>query len=122
MKINPFEFVRAINEKQTVQSTAHYNPYLSNNSLSYHLDCVLVANEMNRYPNLPGECQFDFLYGTIRKGRRFAPWHKSENPPFLEEVMEYYNYSRPKAMEALQVLTQADLREIKTKLDKGGAS
>ena len=122
MAVNPFEFVKAINEKKAIQPLTDFNPYLANGSFSYHLDCVLIANEMNAHPNLPVECQFDFLNGSIRKGKRFCPWHKVEDSPYLEAVMEYYNYSRAKALEALQVLTQADLRDIQQKLDKGGAS
>ena len=122
MTTNPFDLVKAINEKKTVQSSADYNPFLSNVSFSYHLDCVLIANEMNAHPNLPVECQYDFMFGSIRKGKRFCPWHKPEENPYLEVVMEYYNYSKAKALEALQVLTQSDLRDIKQKLDKGGAS
>ena len=122
MDLNPFDYVKSINQKTPVSQMAGYNPYLSNNSFSYYLDCVLVANEMNRYPNLPSECQYDFLYGSIRKGKRFSPWHKVEENPYVELVMKYYNYSKAKALEALQVLTQSDLRDIQQKLDTGGPS
>lgn len=122
MAVNPFDYVKAINEKKTLLEPSGFNSYLAIRSFSYHLDTVLVANEMNKYPDLPPEVQYAFLYENIRKGRRFSPWYKEQEVPHLEMVMEYYNYSKQKALAALQVLTQSDLREIKTKLDKGGRS
>ena len=31
-----------------------YVPFMVNRSLSYHMDCILYANEMNLYPRLIG--------------------------------------------------------------------
>ena len=118
--MNPFDFVRSINEKQTIKSMVGYNPYLTNHSLSYNLDTCLLANEMNLRSNLSSFMQYQFLYHTVRKGRRFGRWTKPQDPPHLEMVMEYYSYGKQKALAALEVLTQSDLREIAKKLDKGG--
>lgn len=120
--MNPFDFVRSINEKQIVKSMVGYNPYLCNHSLSYSLDTSLLANEMNRYPNLPPECQYDFLYGTVRKGKRYNKWYKYHDHPFLELVMNHYQCSKQKALEALTVLTQSDIKSIIQSGDKGGNS
>ena len=118
--MNPFDYVKAINEKRPIAHIRDYNPFLTNRALSYYLDTVLIANEMNKSPMLPHQCQFDFLNEHIRKGKRYTSWYKETENPHLEMVMEYYNYSKQKALAALQVLTQADLRDIQTKLDKGG--
>ena len=120
MKLGPFEYVTAINQKTKVAHTRDYNPFLANLALSYSMDTIMMANEMNQYPSLPAECQFDFLYMSVRKGKRFNKWYKEEEIPYLEEVMEYYGYSKSKALEALQVLTQEQLRNIIKEMDKGG--
>ncbi len=120
MAINPFDYVNAINEKKKVDNTINYNPYLTNISFSYSLDTVMLANEMNRYPRLPPPMQFDFLYGTVRKGKRFNKWYKETEHPHLEAVMEYYQYSKQKALQALEVLTQDNIRDIIDSMDKGG--
>ena len=117
---NPFDYVKAINEKKPVDNMVGYNPYLTNMALSYALDGVLLANEMNFFHGLPPECQFEFLYGGVRKGRRWSKWYKEEENPHVEIVMEYFGYSKQKALEALQVLTQENIRDIKKLLDKGG--
>ena len=120
MKIGPFEFVKSINEKTKVAHTRDYNPFLANIAMSYSVDTLMLANEMNQYPSLPPQCQFDFLYQTVRKGKRFNKWYKEQETPYVEEVMAYYGYSKSKALEALQVLTQDQLRDIVKKMDTGG--
>ena len=119
-KMNPFDLVTAINEKKQVADPTQYNPYLSNMAFSYSLDTVMLANEMNCRPNLPPECQFDFMFGTVRKGKRFNKWYKEPDYPHLDVVMEYYGYSKKKALQALEVLTQQDIRDIIESMDKGG--
>ena len=120
-KLNPFDYVKSINEKKPIDHVRDYNPYLTNRSLSYHLDTALIANEMNKYPRLPAVCQYDFHYHAVRQGRRYGGWYKEEENPHLEMVMEYYGYSKQKALEALTVLTQENLRDIKKRMDKGGS-
>ena len=120
MALNPFDYVKSINEKTTVESMAGYNPYLANISFSNSIDTVLIVNEMNRLHNLPPEAQYDFLYGSISKRRRWGKWYKAEENPHLHMVMEFYGYSEQKALEALQLLTQENLRDIKLQMEKGG--
>ena len=118
--MNPFDYVKAINEKNPVEQYGDYNPYLTNMSLSYAMDGVMLANEMNFYYELPPEAQFAFLYSGVRKGRRWNKWYKEEEVNNLEAVMEYYNYSKEKAKEALQVLTQENIRDILKSQERGG--
>ena len=120
MAVNPFDLVKAINEKKPVDNPGNYIPYLSNIAFSYSLDTVMLANEMNCYPNLPPDVQFDFMYEVVRKGKRYTKWYKEDDNPHLETVMEYYNYSKQKALQALQVLTQDNIRDIIQLMDKGG--
>ena len=118
--MNPFDYVKAINEKKEIEHLRDYNPFLVNRSLSYSMDTVMLANEMNMYPRLPPEMQYDFLYDTVRRARRYTKWVKVQDPPHLEAVQEYYGYSKEKALTALQVLTQDNIRDILRELDKGG--
>ena len=120
MKTNPFDYIKSINEKTSIGHSNLYNPFLGNLSLSYSLDTLLLANEMNQYPNLPPLLQYDFLYGTVKKGRRYNKWYKHEDPPHLEAIMKYYGYSKKKAYEALEVLTQDQIRKIISSQDTGG--
>ena len=120
MAVNPFDYVKAINEKRKISDPSFYNPFLSNRAFSYHLDTILIANEMNKYPDLSPELQFAFMNQFVRQGRRFSSWYKEEDVPNLELVMEFFDCSKQKALQALQVLTQDQLRQIKERMDKGG--
>tara|TARA_R110002050_G_scaffold88976_3_gene187468 strand:- start:305 stop:670 length:366 start_codon:yes stop_codon:yes gene_type:complete len=120
MAVNPFDYVKAINEKRPIDNHSSYTPFLSNRAFSYNLDTILAANEMNKHPDLPPEVQFSFMNEAIRKGRRYSAWYKGEIHPNLEIVMQFFNCSQQKALQALQVLTQENLKEIKQRMDTGG--
>jgi len=98
-----------------------YNSYIINRALSYHMDCVLYVNELNKHPNLEKDLQYQYLLNTIRPmKRKFQPWQKSEVDKNIECVKVYFGYSNEKAKEALRILTDEQIAEIKRKTDKGG--
>jgi len=101
-------------------SEKEYAPYIINRCLSGHIDCVMYANEMNKYNFLPKKLQYDFFINIIRKKKRFSPWLKQEKNKDLELVKSYYGYSNEKAKQALRILTKTQLDFIKSKLETGG--
>jgi Bacteriophage clamp loader A subunit len=101
-------------------STKEYAPYIINRCLSGHIDCLMYANEMNKYSSLDKKLQYDFFINTIRKKKRFSPWLKQEKIKDLEVVKSYYGYSNEKAKQALNILTKEQLDFIKSKLETGG--
>ena len=121
-KLSPFDYIRSINEKTKIDDVGGYVPYITVNNFSYSLDTVLLANELNCHPNLPPQCQFDFLFHSVKKGKRFNKWIKTEEVQDLELIMNYYQISKAKALEALQVLTQEDITKIKRTCETGGMS
>ena len=38
-----------------------YTPFVVNRALSYHMDCILYANEMNLYPEMDKDLQYQFF-------------------------------------------------------------
>ena len=124
---SPFDFINAINFtkenlfEKDAQSAKDYKPFLINRGLSYFPDTIFYANQMNQYPSLDKDMQFLFFLNTITKKKRFSKWQKKDaETEDLKLVMEYYGYSSEKAIEALSVLSEADLTMIKEKLYKGG--
>lgn len=97
-----------------------YSPWLTNKSLSYHADTVIVSNMMNCNHHLDNKLQYSFLINIIRPSKRFAKWVKKEKDDELEAVAEYYGYNRKKAKDALKILTPDQINIIKKKIDKGG--
>ena len=125
-EMTPFDYIKAINytkEQMIVDdiSEKDYNPFIVNRGLSMGIDTVLQANEMNMRHGLPKRLQFDFLLNSISKRKRFDKWQKADKSEDLEYVKAYYNYSYPKAIAALQVLSPTQLNQIKKKIsNKGG--
>jgi hypothetical protein len=100
-----------------------YTPFVVNRALSYHLDCVLYANEMNLYPELDKDMQYLFYLNIIRgMKRKFQPWQKAEVNKDIDSIKEYFGYSNEKARDALKVLTPEQIAEIKAKTNKGGVN
>jgi hypothetical protein len=98
-----------------------YVPFVVNRALSYHMDCVLYANELNLHPEIEKDLQYQYLLNTIRPmKRKFQPWQKSEVDKNIDCVKTYFGYSNQKAKEALRILNDEQIAEIKRRTDKGG--
>ena len=108
-------------KNHVLENDKDYSAFVVNRAISFHYDCVLQANEMNQYPSLPANMQYQFLLNSIRGYKRpFRKWEKRETIEDLEAVKEYYNYSNEKAKEALVLLDATQIDTIKKKLNKGG--
>ena len=120
-KKSPFDYVKNLNTKADYDyDLSGYVPFLTNRAMAMHMDTVMFAEEMNQYHQLDPSLQYDFYFAGVRKGRRFGFPKKHEDHPQLELVMEYYQYSRTKAMQALEILSESDLCAIRKSLDRGG--
>ena len=97
-----------------------YAPYIINRCLSGHLDCIMFANEMNKYPNLDKDMQYTFYLNTLRKKKRFSPWLRKDKIEDLETVKQYYGYSNEKAYQVLKILSNEQIDYIKQRLEIGG--
>ncbi len=97
-----------------------YPPFIINKCLSGHLDCVLFANEMNRYHFLDKDMQYNFYLNILRKKKRFSPWLRKEKVSDIEYVKQYYGYSNEKASQILKILSDEQIDFIKQRLDTGG--
>jgi hypothetical protein len=97
-----------------------YAPYIINRCLSGHIDCILFANEMNRYNFLDKDMQYSFYLNSLRKKKRFSPWIRKDKVKDLECIKQYYGYSNEKASQALKILNKSQLDFIKQRLEIGG--
>lgn len=121
--VSPFDFLQTINDtKRDIYegNEKSYNAFVTNRSLSYFPDTVLIANEMNRYHHIDEKLQYHFLLNIVRKRKRFSKWVKPEIENDIEAVKEYYGYSNDKARQILPLLSSDQIKTIKHKVDKGG--
>ena len=89
-----------------------YVPFVVNKSLSYFMDTVAYANEMNKYPFLDKRMQYDYLKGSIRKRKRFSGWVKKDKSDVIDAIIKYYDVSYRKALEYEKLLTEDQQQEI----------
>jgi hypothetical protein len=119
-KLNPFDFVRSINEKTgnmmeiSPDAERDYVPFVVNRGFSFGSDTILYANEMNIRPNTDKRMQYDYLYNSVRRRKRFDKWIKAnaENDGVVEALMEYYKVSRKRATEYFRLLSKERLASI----------
>ena len=97
-----------------------YPTYIVNKALSSFPECLLYANEMNKMHHLDKKLQFQFFLNSIRPKKRFSKWLRSSKIKNLEYVKEYYGYSNEKAKQALEILNDDQLEEIRTIISRGG--
>ena len=134
--MTPFDFLNSINEKKVYlfddvradnsgeasdldSVDRKYPPFMVNRGLSYFVDTVMLANEMNQRFDLPKKMQYDFLYHGVRKKRRFSKWHKKEkDSKDIELIKEAYSMNRERAEEVYDLI---DIKELRKFMNKGGA-
>lgn len=124
--MNPFDYVNEIlvGKKNLIvddYTEKSYEPFLVNRALSYHFDCIMFANEMNRRPFVDKKLQNDFLINTVRSRKRpFNKWVKAEKSEDIECIKTFYGVSTSKAQEVLSLLTEEQLQQLKEKTAEGG--
>lgn len=122
-----FDYLNAINVtkqdllKDDPLSEKDYVPFMVNRGLSYFSDTVLYANEMNRFASIPKDWQFQFYLHSIPKKKRFSKWHKKDqNSDDVKLIMQAYQYSSQKAVQALELITEDQLNSIREAYSTGG--
>ena len=119
--LNSINFTKKNLIEEDPSEIKDYAPYVINRCLSGNLDCILFANEMNRYSFLDKDMQYSFYLNTLRKRKRFSPWLRKDKVTDLEIIKQYYGYSNEKASNALKILTPEQINYIKQRLDTGGS-
>lgn len=124
--MNPFDFVRQIQSgKQDLmtdpQSEKEYVPFVVNKALSYELDCLAYANEMNQRHHLDRKLQFHYLLNIVRNRKRpFHKWSKPEANEELQSIKLLFECSDRKAAEILHTLTTEQMALVKQATELGG--
>ena len=118
--LNSINFTKE-NLMEDPSAKKEYAPFIINRCLSGHIDCILFANEMNKYHFLDKDMQYSFYLNSLRKKKRFSPWLRKDKVTDLECVKQYYGYSNEKASQALKILSKEQINFIKQRLEIGGS-
>jgi len=126
MSISPFAFVEAVsNSKEDIiregdATEKDYNAFVINRSLSYFPDSIFDAQEMNREYFLDPIMQFDYLRLSLRKRKRISSWFKKINSEDIEMISQAFNMNINKSREAIRALSEEELIDVRTSLNRGG--
>ena len=97
-----------------------YKQRVINKGLSYFIDSILYVNEVNQRHYLTNKQHYDYLFNSLRKKKRFSKWHKKTPVDNVDLVMQSYKYSQTKAEEAIKLLSDAQIDELRDRLEQGG--
>lgn len=125
-KVGAFDFVNAVSHSKermfdnedTPESA--YVPFLTNRALSYHLDTLMYANDMNRNHHLDRRLQFDYLISTVRPRKRFGKWAKPIDSDDLQLIQRVFGVNPTIASQTLAVLSKADIAVIRARQEDVG--
>lgn len=99
-----------------------YPVFAINRGMSQSIDTIMFAAEMNKRPGVRGRMHYTFLLHSVKKRKRYAKWVKKTDEKLadLELVKEALCLSTEKALEALTILTDEQLKDIRAKMATGG--
>lgn len=130
-KLNPFDFVKSIQstKKNIIRESTNpelaeknYLPFITNKALSFHMDSIFYANDMNIHNKINNIYQYEYYLHSIRSMKRPHIWLKHEEDSKINLIKEYYKVNDEKAMDYLKILTDNDLNEIRKKIIIGGVN
>lgn len=105
----------------TEDNEKEYTPYLVNQALSYHLDCILHVNEININHDLDKKMQYDYYFHSLKGYKRpYQQWQKIGKNDDIDVIKLFFGYSTAKAKEVLNIITKEQLDMIRSKLQIGG--
>lgn len=115
--VTPFQWIDSVLERNDDLMEEHgekpYPAFMVARGLSQHPDAIMHAQEVNLLPGLDNRLHYDYLRLSVRKGkRRKGKWAKKNSVEGLEVVMGYYGFGPKKALDALRVLSQDQLKVI----------
>lgn len=117
-RLSPFDFIKSINEKTenlmvvSPDVEKDYIPFVVNRGLSFSADTILYANEMNCLPFTERRMQYDYLYHSVRRRKRFEKWIKpvEGDEELVHAAMQRYGIGRKRAGEYISLMDD-DARE-----------
>ena len=123
--MSPFDIINNISSSNDdiwdTMSEKDYNAFMVNRGMSYFLDCIMHANEMNTRYGAPKKWQYQYLHNAIQpKKKRFAKWVSANKDADIQLIAEYFGVSIFKAGGIRKIISDSDMSEIKAKMYKGG--
>ena len=125
-KLNLFDVLNDITYKKdgivNEENSKLYEPYFILKGLSQNMDTLLLANEVNKRPNMPPLQQYKFFLKTIPAAKRYGKWVKAEDVYDSDDVMmvsRHYKISTDQALDYINI-SNGDIIEYVKNLNYTG--
>lgn len=122
-----WRYENSISSGKKIELDGDYSQWRTNSILSNHKDSILIVNEININYNVTDQMHYDYLFGGIRKQKRWSKAETKEEKKQREQEQElhslisnYYKYNALRTKEALRILTAEQIEFIKARTYKGG--
>jgi hypothetical protein len=116
--------IRNSGAMETADSLYGKDHFIVMRSLSYHIDSILLVNELNTRGlesfGISNTQKFEFLLNVLPKKNRFSKWGKVEKDDLVVMIMEKYNYNYERAKEASLILSESQRAEMMKVKQHGG--
>ena len=121
-QVSLFDLIKDISEHGKYMDTyfeehkaipPQYNSFMVLRIFAEHMDTILLANEINKFWQLPDEMQWRFLKNTIYKKKRYGYTKKLpvDNNP-IETLAKYFHCSEKEMRKNIKVLSKEKIYEI----------
>lgn len=102
--------------------TKNYSVFMVNRGLGQHLDTILLANEVNKRPNMSEQMHHDFLFHSVDAKRRYGKWAKSDetDKDLIEFLQHEYQIGKEVALEYIKVMGKDAVQRMKDELQETG--
>jgi hypothetical protein len=127
--MNVFDIVNSLSYTKKLEFSENdsemekeYLPFIVNRAFSYYPDTIMHSNELNFRSFASKRMQYDYYYHSLRSRKRYSKWLKKSKNDNIELIQKYYNLSKAKAIQALELLTKEQLSQIRSEMSVGGVS
>lgn len=125
-KVSAFDFLNDLTKDKTYlfneMNRSAYSPFFINRGMSQHMDCIFIAEAVNKMPHVDKELQHDFYFYSLAARKRYGKWAKAEEDDDVDTVMKAYKVNRVHARQYLNLMSQEQLEELKNRTRVGGKS
>lgn len=114
---NHGNYVESYYDLNKILPTA-FNSFMLIKAFSNFQDTILLANELNRKPDIPDEMKWRFLKETVTKRKRYSKWFKSlEDEEPISLLAKYYDCSVNEMRKNISVMNKEKINEILKELN-----
>lgn len=123
--MGPFDLIQTLSTTKKLKDDGEFDsayiPFIINKGMSFFVDTILLANEMNMNTHLSRKQQYDFYFHSVLPRKRYSKWPKKNiEDENLEMVKQFFGYNNEKAKQALTLLNDEQIKKIKETFIKGG--